>query len=227
MTMPKALTVADVLTRMRAITAELPSADGARVFNDVYLRVTEMIADRLDSPGTYRDAAFIAALDVRFASLWFTAYDAAHDKPKAWDPLFAARSNTHVFPIQFALAGMNAHIENDLPLAVLATCAARRLTPASPGVRDDYEKVNDLLADVEAEIRRSFLTEAENAIDNHFEPVVHLVNAWSIAKAREFAWLNVEALWELRRLPPLSDTYKATLARNVGMGSRLLLTALA
>ena len=218
-------TVADVVKRMRAIAAEVPAGDGAGVFNNVYLRVTEMVADRLQSPGVFDDDAFVADLDARFARLWFNAYDAPTDKPKAWAPLFAARANGRILPIQFALAGMNAHIENDLPLAVVATCAARRRTPTSPGVREDYDKVNDLLADVEAEIRRSFLTEAENVIDDSVEAVVHLISSWDIEKARDFAWLNVQTLWELRRIGPLYDAYTATLASTVGMGSRLLLTS--
>jgi Family of unknown function (DUF5995) len=220
-------TVADVVKRMQAIAAEVPAADGAGVFNNVYLRVTEMVADRLQSPGVFDDDAFVADLDARFAGLWFTAYDATGVKPKAWAPLFAARASGRVLPIQFALAGMNAHIENDLPLAVVATCTARRRTPTSPGVREDYDKVNELLADVEAEIRRSFLTEVEKSIDDRFEPVVHLISSWDIAKARDFAWLNVQTLWELRHTGPLLDAYTATLAGTVGMGSRLLLTSLA
>jgi len=222
-----ATTVADVVKRMKAIAAEVPSGDGAGVFNNVYLQVTEMVADRLQSPGVFDDDAFIADLDARFAGLWFTAYDATGDKPTAWAPLFAARANSGILPIQFALAGMNAHIENDLPLAVVATCAARRRTPASPGIREDYDKVNELLADVEAEIRRSFLDEVEKSIDDRFEPVVHLISSWDIAKARDFAWLNVQTLWELRHTGPLLDTYTSTLAGTVGMGSRLLLTAFA
>ena len=210
---------------MRTISAEVPHGDGAGVFNNVYLRVTEMVANRLRTPGVFDDDAFIADLDVRFAGYWFDAYDAKSVKPNAWAPLFAARRNKGVLPIQFALAGMNAHIENDLPLAVVATCIARRRTPASRGVRDDYDKVNDLLADVEAEIRRSFFDVVENSIDDSIEPVVHLISSWDIEKARDFAWLNVETLWELRRVRPLLDAYTATLARTVGMGSRLLLTS--
>jgi hypothetical protein len=217
-------TVSDVVERMRAIDAEVAPGDGARVFNDVYLRVTEMVADRLKSAGVFHDPAFTADLDVRFAAHWFAAYDAPADKPSAWEPLFTARANRHILPIQFALAGMNAHIENDLPLAVVGTLTARRRTPASRGVRADYDKINDLLADVEAEIRRSFLTEAENAVDETVEPVVHLISSWDIAKARDFAWLNVETLWQLRRVTPLFDAYTKTLARTVGMGARLLLT---
>ena len=117
---------------MRAIAAEVPHGDGAGVFNNVYLRVTEMVADRLKTSAVFHDDAFIADLDVRFAGYWFKAYDATSHKPNAWAPLFAARANRGVLPIQFALAGMNAHIENDLPLAVVATCTARRRHPPAP-----------------------------------------------------------------------------------------------
>ena len=219
-------TVADVLSRMRTIASAVPSGDGAGVFNGVYLRVTEAVRDRLATGRVFYDDAFIADLDVRFAGFWFAAYDAADDKPKAWAAMFAERARRDILPIQFALAGMNSHIENDLPLAVVATCAARQLTPDSPGVRDDYDKVNDLLAGVEAKIRRSFLTEMEKSIDARLEPVAHLVSSWDIEKARDFAWLNVQTLWKLRRAGHLFDAYVATLARTVGMGSRLLLTSL-
>jgi hypothetical protein len=219
--------VADVLARMRAIDSTAPVGDGARVFNRIYLRVTEMMADRLAAGGVFHDDAFVADLDVRFAAHWFHAYDSPRDKPKAWAPLFAARKNNAILPIQFALAGMNAHIENDLPLAVVATCAARRRTPESAGVHEDFDKVNELLASVEAEIRRTFLTEAEQSIDDDLEPIAHLISSWDIEKARDFAWLNAQTLWELRRIRPSFDAYAATLARTVGMGSRLLLTSLA
>jgi len=131
------------------------------VFNRMYLRVTEMVQDRLTAGDVFSDDAFMADLDVRFAALWFAAYDASGDLPRAWAPLFAARASRGVLPIQFALAGANAHIEHDLPLAVVRTCAAHGRTPTSRGVHDDYEKVNDLLAGVEAEIRRTFLTDVD------------------------------------------------------------------
>jgi uncharacterized protein DUF5995 len=218
--------VADVITRMRAIDSQAPAGDGVAVFNRVYLRVTEMVADQLASGGVFYDDGFIADLDVRFAGYWFHAYEASAAKPKAWAPLFAARANRHILPIQFALAGMNAHIEHDLPLAVVTTCAAHRRTPESRGIREDFDKVNELLASVEAEIRQSFLTEVEKSIDDHLGPVAHLVTSWNIEKARDFAWLSAQTLWELRRTGLLFDAYAATLAGTVGMGSRLLLTSL-
>jgi len=221
-------TVEDVVERMRTIAQELPPDDGAAVFNGVYLRVTEMVLDRLADGGVFHDEAFMAGLDVRFAGLWFEAYDApAGAVPHAWRPLFESRDHDGLWPIQYALAGMNAHIEHDLPLAVVRSCVAHGCSPLSRGVHDDYETVNDLLASVEADIRRSFLTEIERAADDRLGPLVHLVSSWDIEKARDIAWTNVLTLWELRRIRLLFDDYLAGLARTVGMGSRLLLTPIA
>lgn len=218
-------TVAVVIERMRAIDAELPRRDGVGVFNRLYLRVTEQVLARLAEGGFFHDDEFMASLDVAFADLWFEAYDASSRRmPKAWAPLFAARDERGVLPIQFALAGMNAHIEHDLALAVVRTCRAHGRSPASPGVHHDYELVNDLLAGVEAEIRRSFLTEVGQAVDDRLRPVAHLVSSWNIDRARDIAWVNALALWELRRIDFLLDRYAGALARSVGMGSRLLLT---
>ncbi|MGE2728616.1 DUF5995 family protein [Mycolicibacterium vaccae] len=217
-------TVPEVIARMRAIAAENPAPDGAGVFNGVYLRVTENMSDRLSAGGFFTDGAFMTELTVRFADYWFAAYESGDTVPPAWEPLLTTRFHRGVLPIQFALAGMNAHIENDLPLAVLGTCLARHRTPDSPGVRSDYDKVNALLSDAEAEIRRSFLNELEKAVDDHLAPVAHLVSSWSIDKARDFAWVTTQTLWEVRRLEQLYRALLSGIEHTVGMGSRLLLT---
>ena len=113
----------------------------------------------------------------------------------AWRPLFEARSGGRV-PIQYALAGMNSHIEHDLPIAVVDTCRAHDLEPDN--VHQDYEAVNAVLAQVEGPIRRSFLDEVGRDVDDHLGPVVHLVSAWNIDKARDLSWVTVETLWALR-----------------------------
>lgn len=220
-------TVEGVLGRLRDIRDSVPAADGVAVFNRVYLRVTELVAAELDGGATFEDPGFMEELDVRFADLWLAAYDAAasgNRPPSAWAPLFEERHTPGILPIQYALAGMNAHIENDLPLAVLATCRSRGVTPHRESVHRDFEAVNHLLARVEAEIRRSFLTEVGQRLDDQVGPLVHLVSAWKIDKARELAWVHVETLWATSPLGQLSARYVAMLGHTVGMASRCLLT---
>lgn len=217
--------VAAVIERLRGIDDELPGSDGRAVFNRVYLTVTEEVAAGLARARVFRDPVFMANLDTTFAGLWLEAYDAPRqDVPKAWAALFERRSDRSVLPIQFALAGMNSHIAHDLPVAVVRTCRRLGTSPHNAGVRDDYEQVNELLAACEAKIRRSFLTEAAQAAEAHISAAAHLISSWKIDKARDAAWVNVEALWSMRSVGVLADRYQESLARTVGMTSRCLLT---
>jgi hypothetical protein len=217
--------VQDVIGRLRRIDDELPPDDGAAVFNRMYLSVTETVAAGLAGDAVFVDPSFMERLDVTFASLWIEAYDAgAGDVPAAWAALFERRHDRAVLPIQFALAGMNSHIEHDLVVAVIQTCQQLDTTPEELGVHHDYEAVNRLLAACESKIRRSFLTDAGQEVDARLGPAVHIVNSWNIDKARDVAWVNVEAIWAFRHVGSLVNRYLAALARTVGMASRCLLT---
>ena len=219
-------TVPQVIDRLRTIGESLPATDGVAIFNAMYLEVTERIAAGLGT-GAFRDDAFMTELDVRFARLWLSAYDAGSADvavPAAWAPLFEERRTTGLLRVQFALAGMNAHIEHDLPLAVVGTCVARDVDLGDRAVREDYDAVNALLASVEGEIRRSFLTAIGQHVDDEVGPLVHLVSAWNIDKARDLAWVSAETIWAMRDLARLSARFVAMLGHTVGMASRYLLT---
>ena len=222
-------TVDGVIDRLSTIERALPARDGVAVFNRMYLDVTERVAAAIDADD-FGDAAFMVELDVRFANLWLLAYEAVaagRKPPSAWKPLFEERGSVGVLPIQHALAGMNAHIEHDLPLAVVETCRVRATSPSVATVSEDYQRVNDVLAAVESEVRRSFLTAIGKQVDQEIGAVVHLVSAWNIDKARDLAWINVETLWAVRKLEKLYGRYAAMLSHTVGMGSRILLTPVA
>ena len=217
--------VQDVITRLRSIDDELPPGDGVAVFNGMYLTVTESVAAGLQGATVFQNPEFMEQLDVTFASFWIDAYDAdATDVPKAWAALFERRHDRAVLPIQFALAGMNSHIGHDLAVAVIQTCGQLGTSPEHPEVHHDYEAVNQLLAACESKVRRTFLTEAGRQVDAEVGPVVHLVDSWNIDKARDAAWVNVEAMWAIRGIALLGDRYRAALASTVGMASRCLLT---
>ena len=68
--------VRDIIARLRGIDEELPRNDGARVFNHMYLTVTEAVAAALDGAHVFRDPEFMEQLDVTFAGFWLEAYDA-------------------------------------------------------------------------------------------------------------------------------------------------------
>ncbi len=220
-------TVDGVVARMQEIDGELSPDDGVAVFNRVYLTVTERMVDviALRAEGSvFKDAEVMADLDVRFANLWLAAYEANRSRrsvSRAWRPLFESRDGGRL-PVQYAIAGMNSHIEHDLPIAVVKTCKAHGLEPED--LHQDYEAVNDVLAQVEAPIRRSFLDEVGRAVDDRLTPAAHLISTWNIDKARDLSWVTAETLWVLRRTSFLRDRFLDSLGHTVGMTSRTLLS---
>jgi Family of unknown function (DUF5995) len=223
-------TVADVIARMEAILEPLPRDDGVACFTRLYLAVTRDVEARL-ADIAFADPEFLATLDVRFADLFFSAVDAAESNggevPRAWAPLFAARAQKKIAPLQFALAGMNAHINRDLPVAVVDTCLQRRVEPAEDSPQHaDYLSVNALLANVEAQEREHYLSGWLRRVDRFVHRVHRLddvVAMWNVERARYAAWINAEALWALRDDHELSAHYLATLDSTVGFAGRGLL----
>ena len=98
-----------------------------------------------DALPTFENPAFIERLDILFAEFYFDAYDAAAAQAwvsKAWEPLFKRRAE-HRLALQFAIAGMNAHINNDLAHALVLTW--NELGFDAGDAARDYDKVNDIL----------------------------------------------------------------------------------
>jgi Family of unknown function (DUF5995) len=228
--LPTPSTVPEVIAGIRAVEAAAPASDGVVCFARLYLQVTETVRDEL-ARTTFADAAFLERLDVGFAGLFFDTVDAfASDParaPSAWAPLFAARSRRGIAPIQFALAGMNAHINRDLPVALVAAyeAAGIELSREAPE-HDDYERVNGLLAQVEAKAKAAYLTGPIAALDRLVHRVDRLDDVlamWEVRRAREAAWTNAEALWTLRSDAGLRAEFVRTLDRMVGLAGRGLL----
>ncbi|MFI6843681.1 DUF5995 family protein [Kitasatospora sp. NBC_00085] len=221
-----AQSVEEVIERTRALKARLDPRDGVACFNRMYLRVNELVGERLVA-GYFQDQAFIERLDVVFANLCFDAVDADETgRPvnPSWQPLLEARDNRVVWPVQFAFAGMNAHTNHDLPLAMVATCIDRRTTPDTPPVHADYLRVNELLAQVEAEVRASFEAQIVKVTTEAAEPLKHIVASFSIAGARDAAWATTQTLWHQRNLRPLYDATLTTVTAGTVLAGRMLLT---
>ncbi len=219
--------VADAIARMEAIGASLPAGDGLGCFNSMYLEVTKQVDSDLGA-GFFADPAFMTQLDVTFANLYFEAVDAADDPaavPLAWRPLIEQRAQPGIEPAQFALAGMNAHINHDLPLAVTGTCTALATSPSAGTHLADYQKVDRLLDAAEQSVRQSLETAPELAADRHLQAVGNLISSWSINSARDLAWNNSLLLWEVRSDPVVRGLLCDSLAATTAMASRMLLIA--
>ena len=223
--------VDEVAELMRAIEKALPPRDGVRAFTSLYRAVTEDV-DRRVRPEAFADAPFTRWLDVVFANLYFRALRAhvlgPKRPPRAWAPLFEARGRRGVAPIQFALAGMNAHINRDLPLALVATCRARKVAPRRGSPQHaDFRRVDGVLADTEARVKTEFATGLIGWADEALGELDDVLAMWNVRKARAAAWTNAETLWALRDLPLTAGRFALTLDRTVGFAGRGLLRPLA
>ncbi|HUO07938.1 MAG TPA: DUF5995 family protein [Phycisphaerae bacterium] len=207
-----AATVADVIQRMQDIDAVLPDGDGLKWFNYLYLAVTQTVQDQLAAGALFfGDRAWIDRLDVVFANLYFATLTQGgqggpNAAPRAWRPLLANRMTPKIARIQFALAGMNAHINRDLVLALLAIYTVDGQAPGNDSVHyQDFTKVNQLLSQVEGQVRETLLVGTPLASGGDFAPLEDILAMWSVDAARQAAWDHSQAFWNLRGLPPIQS----------------------
>jgi hypothetical protein len=227
---PLPSTVPEVIARLRRLEGSGSRSDGVACFARLYREVTEGVGAELDRH-TFANAAFLERLDVCFAGLFFSALDEYEQQPKssprAWQPLFTSRARKGIAPLQFAFAGMNAHINRDLPVALVTTCRELgiELRDASPE-HADFQRVNVLLAKVESRVKRTYATGWLGVVDrllHRFHRIDDVVAMWNVERARAAAWTNGLALWSLQDDPRLAAQFLLTLDRMVGLGSRGLM----
>ena len=214
----RCVTIADVIARMEQIDGGLPRKDGVAYFNRLYLQVTKAVQGATANV-TFADPDFTERLDVVFAGLYFAAeatLGTGATCPVAWRPLIEERAADRA-PIQFAIVGMNAHINHDLPFAIVQTCQELGVAPQDGSPQHaDYQRVNGLLGDVEGQVAGWVETgPVADIVDVVPKDVDNAVAMWSIADARDLAWSHAKLLWRLRDDPSLADAYGDVLARLV------------
>ena len=218
--------VDDAIRAMRAIDATCADGDGLKWFNRLYLGVTEAVKARVDAGG-FRDAAWMAALDVQFAGLYFGALGSALSggtAPRCWTVLFERRNWTALARIQCALAGVNAHINHDLPIAIVRTGAAPVHGDAHYA---DYTALNATLSSL---VDRAKAELHVRLLGDLLPPVSHLedaIAAFSVTAAREAAWNHAEVFWALRMDPDLTARTKDALDGMTAVIGKTLLVPVA
>lgn len=220
--------VADVVARMRALAAVLPTADGVAVFNRVYLAVTEEVTRGL-AEGRFPDGPEAARLAVLFAGRYLAAVEGGAAGgaagalgpavPACWRPLLRARADQDLHPLQFALAGITAHVGHDLALAVVDTCRVTGRVPAE--VAGDFAAVGAVLTAVEVRVREDLMPGPD--LLERFDPLTHAAASWSLARARDGAWATTRLLWAIRDRPEAYEDCTRSLDTSVGLMAHALL----
>jgi len=219
--------VPDVVRILETIDSTCIDTDGLKWFNHLYLQVTRAVAARIGTGG-FTDLEWLAQLDVQFAGLYFSALRSSlsgRTPPRCWQVLLERRNQNAIARIQFALAGVNAHINHDLPEAIVATCRLTGTTPIHGGPHyNDYTGLNATLATL---IDSAKATLRVRLPGDALPPVSHLeetIAAWNVTAARESAWLNAQHLWQLRSLPLLARSFLDVLDGLTTVIGKTLLT---
>src|SRR5436189_5398060 len=147
--MAESRSLEQVVARLAAIEAEcLGRGDRRSIFATLYGLVSADIRARVRD-GYFLDNDWAERYAVTFANMYFAAFDAADagrpdEVPKAWRLCFDAAASGRTLALQDLLLGMNAHINNDLPLALVRIS----IDPDRDARRLDHLAVNAILAGV-------------------------------------------------------------------------------
>jgi hypothetical protein len=209
--------IAALITQMESDLAGLRAVQDRRwFFHATYLRTTVAVATEIASAG-FDDSRWVERWDVAFADLYLDALAAdRRGEPVAtpWRVAFdAARDRHDLAPVHHVLLGMNAHINYDLPQALLAVI--------SPGEFDDprilasraadHRRIDDvLISRVGAEDTEISSVSKTSVVDRLLRPANRAATRRILTGARANVWANTIILDHARRIGP--DRYAHLLA---------------
>jgi hypothetical protein len=122
------------------------------------------------------------------------------------------------------MAGINAHINHDLPQALAATDAARSVPPRHGSAQ--YRDYTALNATFDSLIETAKTTLFVRLFGDPLPAVSRLedtIGGWNVSVAREHAWNNSELLWRLRDVPQLAAGFMDTLDGLTTVAGKALL----
>lgn len=216
----------EVVSRMQDRLADLaparasgaPGAPGApgshrAIFLRTYLRTTLAVGAAVDE-ARFEDPDWVGAWDVAFADLYLSALDAdlaGRKVPRPWRLAFDAPAGLPA--LRHVLLGINAHVNYDLPQALLAVISDDDF--GDPVVmerrRRDHERIDAVLAGrVSAEDGELSAAGAKTLLDQVLTPLNRLSSKRFLRESRQKVWHNTVALQQARATSPRA--YRAQLA---------------
>ncbi|MGD0699484.1 MAG: DUF5995 family protein [Trebonia sp.] len=208
--------IEELIDRMAALLEPMEAAgDKRRYFHATYLRTTIAVAGEI-SRGGFADVGWVERWDIVFADLYLDALAAdmaGRTTPRPWAIAFGAPAGLP--PLRQVLLGMNAHINYDLPQALVAVISDKQFGDAALLARReaDHRAIDEVLASRVAseddELTR--LSGPAPLLDRLLRPVSRLGTQRFLREAREKVWANATVLNRARSQGP--DAYAAVLAQ--------------
>jgi hypothetical protein len=180
-----------------------PNAGQRKPFLGAYLRTTEAVGTALRD-GAFEDPEWVERWDVAFAELYFTAHDAdlsgdGAGVARPWRLAFSAPAELPA--LRHVLLGINAHVNYDLPQAMLAVISPPEFadTELIARRRRDHERIDTVLASrVKAE--DAAIGDRRRPLDRALAPLNRLGSKRFLREARQKVWHNVGELHAARLL---------------------------
>jgi hypothetical protein len=175
-----------------------------RFFLGTYQRTTAAVGKAVDG-AAFEDPDWVERWDVAFARLYLDALDAMqagdiNSVPRPWRLAFAAESD--LSPLRHVLLGINAHVNYDLPQALLAVItdddfADDRLMARR---RRDHERIDGVLASRVAAEDDELVASgaARSVLDRLLTPLNRLGSKRFLREARLKVWHNTTELQRAR-----------------------------
>lgn len=200
--------IAELISRMELVERRLHDAgDERRHFHSTYLRTTRAVAADL-AAGGFVDSEWAEHWDVVFASLYLDAveqWDTRGSAPGPWQVAFSAAAGPdRLAPLRHVLLGINAHVNFDLPQALLAVITDEEFDDAAI-VRKraaDHEHIDSILVDrvaaEDAELAKVELPGDRTRIDRLLQPLNRFGTKRFLKEARRKVWHNARILQRAR-----------------------------
>jgi hypothetical protein len=226
--------VVDQLTRLQGVLNRCPpllESNPLADFNRLYLVITAKVLDRLYA-GRFADPAFLSRLDVEFAARYFDALrlwgESSPGCPRVWSVLFRRiQQGPDPRPLPSAAAGVNAHINFDLPFALVTTFAHLEMDPVDGGDQHhDYLQINDIFAESIPDLRRGYLEKWQLLLDTMNGDLDDWWQGELLDYTRDVAWRNAQKLWAVRHDAVLLAAERTRLDDNAAAFGRLLMSPL-
>jgi hypothetical protein len=196
--------IEELIVRMAALLESLQAAgDQRQYFHATYQRTTTAVAGELRRGG-FTDTEWVERWDVAFADLYLDALQAALAGRRPARPWYIAfHAPASLPPLRHVLLGMNAHINYDLPQALLAVITDEQFGDAALLARreSDHRKIDDVLASrVAAEDDElSRISGPGSSLDRLLRPLSRFGTQRFLREAREKVWANAVVLSRARQ----------------------------
>jgi Family of unknown function (DUF5995) len=202
--------VAAVVAQMTQRLDVLPAGSVQVPFLATYLRTTEAVGAAVDE-GLFEDADWVRRWDAVFAELYLSAHDAQQAGvtsavPRPWRLAFAAPAELPA--LRHVLFGINAHINYDLPQALLAMISPAEFADDDVRARRqrDHERI-DLVLGSRIGAEDGQLKAGQSRLDKLLAPLNRRASKRFLTEARQKVWHNAT---ELNAARLVSDEFYRT-----------------